>query len=1000
MRRILFIILTVIIGTLTAKSQFQTTDSLERFINRYIRNSAVEAFQNLRLNTAMIGMLKFIDSAYGGQIASISATSDTTFRIITLNDDTLTTVVVGRHWTLQQVLTNGSVLTTNHTITIADSITYASGKVLIDQLRLTGLVQQTDTSTYKPLARDALGNVVGLDRWPGSGSGGSGGGLAYNYSATAPTGADTAKVWIKTPAFCAVYDVYTYITGFGWTRHGWLSADGVFSAKRPINILLSGQSNAAGYTSPSGDTASMAGILGYSSGVQNNTANALDAPIQWQPVRIGLSPFYLSNNNIAFQVAKRLKKNRDADIVRVIAAYRGGTSLGAWISAGHYMLDTLRNRLTRSGIDTIDIFLWHQGEDGGVTAETSGGYVVDQRVLYDSLCSSLTPGFFRNYTKYIAGGLGTDTVEATVYNVGSAKGGQRVLNWDNNPNTAWVNAWNLHTTDGVHFKGTSIDTLGNRYYAAAKSLPHAEEKAEFNYNPTYDGYTASVPKLLPYFGAGIVAKDFTGVSFGWTYSNSLSLWLNAMNGSANIGNTNGLPYTSFEKLNVLGRMILHDDDGNSIISGNFHIPNIIQNSVILGNYGTDWTSGGNVVQSVLIGKDAGYSTSNGPENSVMIGYRAGRNVIDNGDGDYNTYIGYEAAQGSQMKGSISIGNFSGTSSRGAALTFVGGDAKAINSTDWSYSTAVGYGSRIDRSNMFAAGDSVNTYEFRMGKWRWDIDPAVAPADGQYYGWSVADGKFKLTTPTGSLSGSGTSGQLALWNGSSSFTGNSNILWGTSNGPRISIGTTNTQGVLNVGGNKNLTSSGAQSFFAGATYTDAVTASSGTASSYTINYIASPTIAATNTSVTFPNITTLAVEAPTAGTNATITNSYAFQTGTNGHAKIQGNTEVDGALMAGGAQYNAVTTITADATLATTVYWVEVNATSGNITITLPAASSVFTGARGIMYKLARVDASGNTVTVQRAGSDTIGAAGTSFSLNTADEVKTLQCVANNKWRVF
>lgn len=143
---------------------------------------------------------------------------------------------------------------------------------------------------------------------------------------------------------------------------------------------------------------------------------------------------------------------------------------------------------------------------------------------------------------------------------------------------------------------------------------------------------------------------------------------------------------------------------------------------------------------------------------------------------------------------------------------------------------------------------------------------------------------QLDQQAGSVSGSGTSGRIAYWNGASSLTSDANFLF---NGSVFSVGTTNTQGQLNIGGNKNLTSSGAQSYFAAATYTDNVTAASGTASSFSINLISAPTIAATNSSVTFPAITNLFVDAPAAGTNATITNRYAIQTGSNGHVRVQG-----------------------------------------------------------------------------------------------------------------
>lgn len=46
------------------QNPFPSVDSLVKFINKYIRNSAVDAFTNLRLNTAMQGVARFTDSAF------------------------------------------------------------------------------------------------------------------------------------------------------------------------------------------------------------------------------------------------------------------------------------------------------------------------------------------------------------------------------------------------------------------------------------------------------------------------------------------------------------------------------------------------------------------------------------------------------------------------------------------------------------------------------------------------------------------------------------------------------------------------------------------------------------------------------------------------------------------------------------------------------------------------------------------------------------------------
>src|SRR5687767_11801871 len=63
MKKLLFILgLVISLGASAQTNPFPTTDSLEKFINRWIRNSPVEAFQNLRMNTALIGMLRFIQN--------------------------------------------------------------------------------------------------------------------------------------------------------------------------------------------------------------------------------------------------------------------------------------------------------------------------------------------------------------------------------------------------------------------------------------------------------------------------------------------------------------------------------------------------------------------------------------------------------------------------------------------------------------------------------------------------------------------------------------------------------------------------------------------------------------------------------------------------------------------------------------------------------------------------------------------------------------------------
>lgn len=94
----------------------------------------------------------------------------------------------------------------------------------------------------------------------------------------------------------------------------------------------------------------------------------------------------------------------------------------------------------------------------------------------------------------------------------------------------------------------------------------------------------------------------------------------------------------------------------------------------------------------------------------------------------------------------------------------------------------------------------------------------------------------------------------------------------------------------------------------------------------------------------------------------------------------------------------VANITTNTTIDHTYYWMNVDATAGNVTITLPAASTVFSNNMGIQYAFKRIDNSGNTITIQRAGSDTIDGA-TTFTLTSQWDMRGLQCTSTSTWNI-
>lgn len=100
---------------------------------------------------------------------------------------------------------------------------------------------------------------------------------------------------------------------------------------------------------------------------------------------------------------------------------------------------------------------------------------------------------------------------------------------------------------------------------------------------------------------------------------------------------------------------------------------------------------------------------------------------------------------------------------------------------------------------------------------------------------------------------------------------------------------------------------------------------------------------------------------------------------------------------GGIGINRVTTISANTTLDNTYHVVRVNASSGSVTVTLPAASSYWNGNGGIEYIFIRIDNTpANTVTIQRSGSDLINGA-SSFTISNQYTSKTVQNSSSTTW---
>lgn len=149
-----------LLASLAASAQFPTRDSLQRYINRWVRNNSAEAFTNLRLNTALNGLLREIDSVgvVNSGIQQMIVVGDS-LKVITTAEDTFSVKLpAGSGSTNLSVSRNGTTVTvtpSSGTSGIIPSATSTLAGVLsaADKIKL-------DSSTPRSLLRDSVNNRV------------------------------------------------------------------------------------------------------------------------------------------------------------------------------------------------------------------------------------------------------------------------------------------------------------------------------------------------------------------------------------------------------------------------------------------------------------------------------------------------------------------------------------------------------------------------------------------------------------------------------------------------------------------------------------------------------------------------------------------------------------------------------------------------------------------------------------------------------------------------
>ena len=346
--------------------------------------------------------------------------------------------------------------------------------------------------------------------------------------------------------------------------------------------------------------------------------------------------------------------------------------------------------------------------------------------------------------------------------------------------------------------------------------------------------------------------------------------------------------------------------------------------------------------NTVIGQLAGQNITNAT-NNVLIGYQAGTNMTStNGV----TAIGYLAAQNLTVGSGTIIGYLAGTNATTATvLTLIGsqagqnltagnntliGSTAGLNITTGNYNTIVGGNTRMGSTSSYnvvmgegaafgTTGNSNILLGFYTGRGNANIDSSILIG---YNAQPNATGQSNQIVIGYNVTGLGSNTTL-IGNGSTTLTRlYGNLLLGTN----TDAGT----GILQVTGNVNVISgtfltsgnrtasawgtTGINFSTAAATYTDSSTAASTTVTNNMVNTFGIPTLATTNTGITYTNAATLYIAgAPVAGTNSpTITNPYSLYVAA-GSSSFGGNVTVNGNITTTGtltAQTLVVQTVTA------------------------------------------------------------------------------------------
>lgn len=257
--------------------------------------------------------------------------------------------------------------------------------------------------------------------------------------------------------------------------------------KDTVYIAIFGQSNSGGATGPTNwDTTQNSNVMVWNHAVASPAWKT--AVINERPFRTAGYNSYASgspnsrsdlngSSNTAFYLGKFLATQGKA--AKIVMAPGDGLSITYWYNGSVYgqMMDSIKTRITASGVPRIDLVIWDQGEgDGGMAEATYLRYLdtIKNNLIYTGYISPNTP--------WVNCGLLTAAKGGTAWQKDTTL---RKVDYDRDPWTGYASSDSLTQWSGgenVHFSASSLDSLADRVYWTWQSLPSRVHELNNNRN--------------------------------------------------------------------------------------------------------------------------------------------------------------------------------------------------------------------------------------------------------------------------------------------------------------------------------------------------------------------------------------------------------------------------------------------------------------------------------------------------------------------------------------